>query len=207
MATTFTVRINKNQLNKTLKSTLSKKKARELAYNEAVEKANKAKKETLSKFNKHPVTEEIEAGASAPNISGTVSPEGNLFSFIGFKAGSNPIEVLRQYLKLKGRVYKNSKMVKGENRVNYVFRVDGPDKTVAENLTPLPFEKGLSWVRGIEKGISNIGNYIFRETQKGRSKMGIQAKGNKKQARPAAFFTPTTYFSAIIDSFKESLKS
>ena len=206
MATTFKIRINKKQLNKTLKSTLSKKKARDLAYQEAVKKGDEAKKETLLKFNSHPVTQEIEAGPSAPNISGTVNPEGNLFSFIGFTAGSNPIDVLRQYMKSRGRVYKNSKMIKGENRINYVFRVEGPDKTVVENLTPLPFEKGLSWVRGIEKGISNIGNYIFRETNTGKSEQGIQAKGNKKPARPAAFFKPTTYFSSIIDSFKESLK-
>ena len=164
MATTFTVRINKNQLNKTLKSTLSKKRAREIAYNEAVEKADKAKKETLSKFNNHPVTQEIEAGASAPTYQEQSDPEGNLFSFIGFNAGSNPIEVLRQYMKSRA-AYIKFKMVRGK-RVNYVFRVDNLDKTVVHNLTPLPFEKGLSWVRGIEKGISNIGNYIFRKTKR-----------------------------------------
>ena len=199
----FRLRINKKNFAKTLESTLSTKKVRDLAYNKAVENVNAVKEEMLQKFDEHPITEELEAGASAPNTSGTITGDGNLYSFIGFS--SDPIPVLRQYLASRGRVYKNSKQVKGINRINFVFRVEGPKLAAIHDITPLPYEKGISWVRGIEKGISNIGNYIFRETKKGRSGMGIQAE---HEVRPNAVFTPPSagYMTEIINYFTNRLK-
>ena len=50
-----------------------------------------AKKAALQAFEEHPVTREIESGIDSPNISGTLDNVTNLFSFIGFSAGDNPI--------------------------------------------------------------------------------------------------------------------
>ena len=199
----FRLRINKKNFAKTLESTLSTKKVRDLAYNKAVENVNAVKQEMLEKFDEHPITEELKAGANAANTSGTITGDGNLYSFIGFS--SEPITVLRQYLASRGRVYKNSKQVKGINRINFVFRVDSPKLSVIHDITPLPYEKGISWVRGIEKGISNIGNYIFRKTKIGRSEMGIQAE---YEVRPNAVFTPPSagYMTEIINYFTNRLK-
>ena len=205
MAGNVKVRINVQKLKKTLDNNLSQKKVREAAYNKAVELVDEVVKDTIDEFDAHPVTTELEMGPAAPNLSSTVS-EGNLFSFIGFNATENPIPELRRYLKNTGKVYKNSKLVKGE-KTNYVFRVDPPDMVAIENMTPLPFEKGRSWVKGVESTISNIGNYIFRKTNTGESGMGIQAKGNKKPVRPAARFRPTVYMTEIVKFFKERLRA
>ena len=62
------------------------------------DKVQKAQKNFLDNFEKHPVTMEIAAGASATNISGTLGGIGNLFSYIGFSAGSQPLAALRPLL-------------------------------------------------------------------------------------------------------------
>ena len=50
----------------------------------------KEKRAMLAAFDSHPVTREIRGGANSSNISGTMH-SGNLFGFIGFPAGSDPI--------------------------------------------------------------------------------------------------------------------
>ncbi len=55
-------------------------------------------KEFITSFNAHPVTQEIEGGARSTNISGTLGGVGNLFTYIGFDSGSNPIKPLRNLL-------------------------------------------------------------------------------------------------------------
>ena len=58
----------------------------------------KIKQEMIEEFNAHPITQEIELGVTAPNLSNTLSGVTNLFSFIGFDAGSRPIDPIRQLL-------------------------------------------------------------------------------------------------------------
>ena len=87
-----------NKLKKELQSQVLKdrKVNRELTKSATVHFLRE-KKAMLAKFDLHPVTREIRGGSNAPNISGTMH-SGNLFGFIGFSAGSDPISPLRSIL-------------------------------------------------------------------------------------------------------------
>ena len=62
-------------------------------------KFNKEKEIFIEHFNAHPVTQEIEGGPDANNISGTLIGYGNLFSFIGFSENESPIHPVRNILR------------------------------------------------------------------------------------------------------------
>jgi hypothetical protein len=62
-------------------------------FNDIVQdRFNKIKNELIQEFLNHPVTQEIKAGPNTTNISGTLNGKGNLFSFIGFYEGDDPIQ-------------------------------------------------------------------------------------------------------------------
>jgi len=54
----------------------------------------------ISEFLNHPITVEIKTGPYAENISGTLNGYGNLFSFIGFSDGDDPINPIEGLLNL-----------------------------------------------------------------------------------------------------------
>ena len=56
---------------------------------------NEVHRKLMSEFENHPVTQEIEAGPGTSNISGTLNGYGDLFSYIGFDAGDNPIMAIK----------------------------------------------------------------------------------------------------------------
>ena len=69
----------------------------------------------IEHFNAHPVTQEIEGGPDANNISGTLIGYGNLFSFIGFSENESPIHPVRNILRTMTRI-KNIRKAAG-NRI------------------------------------------------------------------------------------------
>ena len=58
---------------------------------EARKKFKEIKAEMVKEFLASPITQEIMAGPSAANISGTLGGVSNLFAFIGFDQGEQPI--------------------------------------------------------------------------------------------------------------------
>ena len=56
------------------------------------------KNNMIQEFEMHPVTIEIDAGPNASNTSGTLGGYGNLFSFIGFEQGTDPLAKVRSAL-------------------------------------------------------------------------------------------------------------
>lgn len=62
------------------------------------------KNQMIREFLNHPVTKEIKGGPTADNISGTLGGNGNLFSYIGFEEGSDPIDpILNEFQKINLR--------------------------------------------------------------------------------------------------------
>ena len=59
---------------------------------------DRIKKQMIDEFDAHPITQEIEMGINAPNLSNTLNGITNLYSFIGFDSGSKPIDPIRQLL-------------------------------------------------------------------------------------------------------------
>ena len=109
----------------------------------------------MSNFAAHPVTQELEGGENATNISGTLGGYGNLFSFLGFGKGQNPVtpvKLLIQSIILNTNIKATSK--------GFRFKVTVPSKQEFGSVTLLPWEGGRSWLLDMERGISGFGAYV-----------------------------------------------
>lgn len=169
-------------------------------YTSYVEKAiseefEKIKIEMISEFDQHPITIEIEGGINAENISKTLSNITNLYSFIGFESGDKPTEVIREMLKKSS--YK--KIIGKNSIINYSFEI--PTAQQIFTATPLPWETGRSWAKGIEEGISGLGYYV-RTVRNSRSGLGIQSQN---QVRKNVRFKNTQYISALIKKYDKKI--
>jgi hypothetical protein len=163
-------------------------KAEEIAY----EKYQDGKEKFLDDFENHPVTQEIEGGASASNSSNTLNGIGNLFSYIGFYQNQNPISDLKKILNENFSFRRKSKNT---------FLIKYPDLEKIKSQTPMPWEGGRSWVLGIERGISGFGYYLYKKFNEGRSKEGIQTKNKVRSSS----FKKVRYMSEIINNFVKSI--
>ena len=158
----------------------------------------KIKDKYIDEFLNHPVTQEIKGGISASNISGTLNNITNLYSFIGFDEGTDPIEPIEQLLeKSNYRIMYNSNS--GESTVIF----DIPTAAQIFAITPMPWAVGRSWARGIETGISGLGYYL-KKVKNSRSGLGIQS--TIEQVRTGASFKNTKYISDLINRFSKDLK-
>lgn len=157
----------------------------------------KVKRETINQFDNHPVTQEIEAGPNADNISRTLGGRGNLFSFIGFNKGDKPTLPIRQAFQdmtLTSTIVRRDGS--SESQILY------PSKDDIFKITPMPWAEGRSWAEGIEKGISNLGQFLQKSTPDSRSGAGIQSQNQVSQAQ----FSKTPYISAILNSLERKIK-
>ena len=157
----------------------------------------KVKRETINEFNNHLVTQEIEAGPNADNISRTLGGRGNLFSFIGFNKGDKPTVPIRQAFEdmtLTSTIVRRNGS--SESQILY------PSKDDIFKVTPMPWAEGRSWAAGIEQGISNLGQFLQKSTPESRSGAGIQSKNQVSQAQ----FNKTPYISAIVKSLERKIK-
>lgn len=174
---------------------------RSVALDLAKAKVEDSKNQFLNSFLSHPVTLEIQSGPGSNNISGTLGGYGDLFSFIGFPSGFDPIQPIKNLIS-KIRLIAKSYAKAEKNSVLISFDVDVPSLSSFENQTPIPWASGRSWLTGIERGISGFGYFISREGS-GRSSAGQQAD---KKIRNV-FFRNVSYFSAIYSKFLKNLKS
>lgn len=192
-------KLNRNQLSKSVSTNprvvkLIQKQVKELV-DEYVERN---KQQMVDEFENHPVTKEIEAGPEASNISNTLAGQGNLFSYIGFNEGSNPTEIIKDILINDVKVDNKPTIQAVGKDLKVTFPVSAPTMTEIESVTPMPFEGGRSWVRGIEKGISGFSYYIFKKYLKGsRSGTGLQTESEIRTGS----FKPTSYVSTILKKF------
>ena len=160
---------------------------------------NKIKDEFIDEFMNHPITQEIQGGIGATNISGTLGGITNLYSFIGFDEGSDPIKPIEDLLeKSNYRIVFNNKALDS----SVIF--DIPTAVQIFEVTPMPWAVGRSWARGIETGISGLGYYL-KKIKNSRSGFGIQSSTN--QVRPGTVFKNTKYISDLINKFSKDLKS
>lgn len=159
----------------------------------------KEKKTMLNAFDSHPVTREIRGGAGASNLSGTMS-SGNLFGFIGFPIGSDPISPLRELLAKINIRPKFERMKTGEK----IYMIDVPEAQELYAVTPMPWAKGRSWLQGVESGMSGLGRYLNTESAQSRSGGGVQSDHTIK----GGTFTGVTYLTnnGILSEFSQRLQ-
>ena len=159
---------------------------------------NKIKNEFIEEFMNHPITQEIQGGISATNSSGTLGGITNLYSFIGFDEGTDPIRPIEELLKKSNyRVLFNNR----SSEATVIF--DIPTAAQIFEITPMPWAIGRSWARGIETGISGLGYYL-KKTKNSRSGLGVQS--TSQQVRSGVMFKNSKYISDLINRFNKELK-
>jgi len=192
-------KLNRNALSKSVSTNPRVVKViREQVKQLVEEYVEKNKQQMVDEFENHPVTKEIDNGPEAANISNTLGGEGNLFSYIGFNDSDSPTEIIKDILVNDVRVENKPTIQSVGKDLKISFPISGPTLNEIESATPMPFEGGRSWVRGIEKGISGFSYYIFKKYLKGsRSGTGLQTESEIRTGS----FKPTTYMSAILKKF------
>jgi hypothetical protein len=147
-------------------------------------------------FESHPVTQELDGGEDASNISGTLGGYGNLFSFLGFNQGANPtapVKFLIQRISLDSNIQATGN--------GFRVKVNVPSKDEFGAVSRLPFEGGRSWLLDIERGISGLGAYLYGRFAGSRSGTGIQSKYKYSNKR----FQNVKYFSGMYTKFLRRL--
>lgn len=163
---------------------------------------DEAKDELIDEFDHHPVTQEIEEGVGASNGSGTLEGQGDLFSFIGFDEGSDPISPVRNVLEHELALIKSSKGdLTSDSKINYKFSLRVPTESI-KKASPIPWEQGLSWVEGIEKGISGFSHFIRGRFPSSHSGGGLEAKNEVRSAD----FVRVPYLSAMFKNLVSKFK-
>lgn len=156
-----------------------------------------AHKKLMSSFDSHPVTRELSGGPGGTNTTGTLR-SGNLFGFIGFDANASPITALRKALAGANVLIHRS----DKRTFTHIFKVHMPSKEELYKLTPLPWASGVSWLYALEeKGLSNLGQYVFTESSRSRSNAGIQAD------LPNQGRLKISYLNPMLKEFEEDLNS
>jgi hypothetical protein len=158
-------------------------------------KYESSKQDFFSKFENHPVTQEIESGPEANNVSRTLNGVGNLFSYIGFDKNSDPISILKEILD-KSFNFKKTKIKNGKR-----FTINYPTLDKIKANTPMPWESGNSWVVGIERGISGFSNYMYKKFGGGRSGQGLQSENRIRSGG----FKKTKYMTDLINQFVKQI--
>lgn len=157
------------------------------------------KNQMIAEFLNHPVTQEIQMGISAKNISGTLNGATNLFSFIGFEAGSDPTNVIEEAFQRGIKI----NFIRSTGRT-IIYKIDIPEPKEIFAITPMPWATGRSWAKGIESGISGLGYYI-KKTENSRSGLGVQSP--RQVRKKGSRFKNTKYISELINKYKKEFKN
>ena len=158
----------------------------------------KIKAEMIKEFLNHPVTQEIMNGPTAQNTSGTLNGYGNLFSYIGFYDGDDPVKPILEEFQKSTIVF--SKLIDG----GAVWNVFIPDKEDIWMASPMPWAVGRSWAKGIETSISGVGYYLYTERQKlQNSRSGTAIQTSNKVGRPR--FKNVKYISDILAKYEKKI--
>jgi hypothetical protein len=163
-------------------------------YKSIQDEFNTIKEQMIRDFLSLPVTQEIMAGPSSSNTSGTLSGKGNLFGFIGFEQSDNPIEPILDLLESSFIVIREGS--------DYLVTITIPSAASIFGATPMPWATGRSWAKGIESGISGLGFYV-NKSGAGRSTAGFQLSKKSQGGN----FKRVQYVSAFIQKYIKRFSS
>jgi hypothetical protein len=76
------------------------------------------------------------------------------------------------------------------------FLVELPSKESLFEASPMPWASGRSWLEGIERGISGLGNYLNTMSFSSRSGEGVQTKNKIRSGG----FRNTQYLSSLLNN-------
>jgi len=164
----------------------------------------------MDRFERHEVTQELKGGADSPNYSDTLpgTRGGNLYTYIGFLQGFDPISPVRQLLFSATRMLRmgNPKPQAGKT-IKHSFRVYYPSIDDFDPVAPIPW-KGGSWIKAVQYGLSGFNSYMYTKWGPPRSGHGVQAKqrNGKMQKIRSGRFKNRPYMSTILNEFRASFK-
>lgn len=191
--------VNSRQLGQELRQSLAKKNPpRVLEQNLKTNKGKTLEKkveemidEMIREFISLPITKEILGGKNSSNISGTLGGYGNLFSFIGFPEGAQPIDPIMKLFQQTG--YRLTGLTP---RGTMKLTITLPSPADIFRVTPLPWAPGISWAQRMEVGLSGLGMYMDKSA--GRSGGGIQTPKALRKGR----FSNTPYISSFLKEWQ-----
>ncbi len=191
-------------LSRSISSSAAFKRAASIAVKKAAAKENAI---FTSELYSHKVTQEIEGGPKAGNISGTLGGVGanaNLFTFIGFEEGSNPMRPVKTILQQGSFVAAVRPVASATFKTPTVaVSLVVPSLESIQDATPSPWEPGRSWLIGIEEGISGFGHYMYKKFERGRSGFGLQSKHKIRNSS----YRPVPYFIDMYTRYLNRLRS
>lgn len=160
------------------------------------DKFKDVKKDMINEFMSHPVTQELLQGPDGVNISGTLNGITNLYAFIGFDDGDDPVQPILDILE-------DIKITKDIEQTTYgvgrKYDISMPTAKDIFSATPMPWATGRSWARGIETGISGLGYLLRKSSQNSRSGVAIQSNNKVRSGR----FKNVQYISALIKKYEK----
>ena len=161
-----------------------------------IQRVNEVKQQMISEFLNHPVTQEIMAGPTSSNTSGTLSGNGNLFAFIGFEKETDPIKPILD------RMQEIIPIFAFDIDSGAMFTINFPETKEIYDITPMPWATGRSWAKGIETGISGLGYFMYQKNNASRSGEGVQVdvKLNK-----GFRFKNTPYLSSLLNKYRKKV--
>lgn len=164
----------------------------------------KETQQVLNAFNQNAVTKEIEAGPNSSNISNTLGGYGNLFTFIGFESGSDPITPIRSLLAKSIQI---RAIRKKRNTLALKLTFSVPTLEQIKAVTPSPWSTD-SWAEAIERGMSGLGKYLHASEsgkfKKSRSGRGVQTS---VEIRSVSNSSPVEYMTKILEDMLRSIES
>lgn len=168
------------------------------------------KQDLINDFLNHPVTQDIIAGSKDPtantDISNSLGGVSNLFAFIGFDRGSDPIQpILEVFDKQFALEKRGAPHIAGG--LKYSIKTPTPQEVFDVNVTPMPWNKGRSWAQGIELGISGLNQLIRLHADadvKSKSGGAIQSKRNR--VRPGKYQNQK-YISFLLNEYKKRARN
>ena len=182
-------RINKQKIQKEIFSNRAVKK---MVRNIVQKEVEKEKALFRADFESHPVTQELDGGENASNVSGTLGGYGNLFSFLGFNRGANPTAPVKSLIQ---KILLDRNVQTSGN--GFKIKVNIPSKEEFAAVARLPWEGGRSWLLDVERGISGLGAFLYGRFTSSRSGSGIQSKYNYSNRT----FRNVKYFSQMYTKF------
>ena len=189
---------------KVFDSNVMKVQAKEIA----ARSINEAQDAMVESFERHPVTKEIDGGVdySGESVVSYFKSDikANLYSFIGFPKGSDPLKLVRELLKSRIEVRLSTRV-----KSTYYFKVLAPTKEEIESATPLPDEYvsgDFSWARAVEEGDGEalgIGQFLAVRVSASRSGGGIQVEDMSPQSSDVR---ATPYITEVLEAFRKKLQ-
>ena len=175
------------------------------------------KAKAIKEFDDHDVTKEL-LNPEDGNHSETLGGYGDLFGFIGFEAGYDPISPVKLALESKIKFKSTNLSILYPRNARGQFAT-GKRTKILKVTYQVPdlndFSKSAkfqgwngnrNWIKGIERGISGVSYYA--DYPRGRSERGLQLRGpieesSSETPRPSSF-TTRPYITEIIDNFKKN---